>query len=506
MKKWMSMMLAVLLCFTMACGALAEDPVSTKDSMTIVIDREPVSLDPVDVFVNVKSMIDNCIYDTLLKVDTEGNVVANLAESWTKVDDLTWQFTLREGVYFHDGTPLQPSDVLYSLRRVQESSVTAQKASFLDLDNSSYEGNVITLKLVEPYAFVEAQLSNPQFAIVSEAIVTAAGEEYGREPIGTGPYKFVSWTAGDRIEVTRNDDYWGHKSILKDLTFRVITESASRTIELESGGVDLVLAISTNDAERIAENPDTKMLSRSSNSLRYIGLNCSKPELSDVRVRQALFHATDTEVLREILYGLTTSGPATSCVPEGMIGINNDLTPYEYDPQKARDLLAEAGYADGLEIEFMYLANSTNNMLAELLQAMWGEVGVTLVLQPMESGALSTALNKGEHMICSAGTTFSLGEAGEGLYNMFSLESQGSSANRTYLTDTAVDELLQKIVVTSDAQERAQMVYDVQALIHAQAPMIYLASQYTNAGARANLEGFNLGMHTNYDFTTCYFK
>ncbi len=190
-----------------------------------------------------------------------------------------------------------------------------------------------------------------------------------------------------------------------------------------------------------------------------------------MRVRQALFHATDTEVLREILYGLTTSGPATSCVPEGMIGINNDLTPYEYDPQKARDLLAEAGYADGLEIEFMYLANSTNNMLAELLQAMWGEVGVTLVLQPMESGALSTALNKGEHMICSAGTTFSLGEAGEGLYNMFSLESQGSSANRTYLTDTAVDELLQKIVVTSDAQERAQMVYDVQALIHAQAPM-----------------------------------
>lgn len=506
MKRLLSVVLAIALLMTMSVAAMAETPVSSKDSMVVVLDREPVSLDPVDVFVNVKSMIDGNVYDTLLETDNEGNTVPGLAESWEQVDELTWKFTLREGVKFHNGDPLTAQDVLFSLKRVKESSVTRAKGAFMDLENSYAEGNVIILKLTKPYAFVEAQLAYPQFSIVSEKAVTEGGDQYGRNPVGTGPYRFVSWTAGDRIELTRNDEYWGNKSILKDLTFRIITESASRTIELESGGVDLVLAISSNDAARIAENPDTELVTRSSNSLRYVGFNCQKEGLSDVRVRQALNHATDVAVLREILYGLQTSGEAVSMVPEGMKGLNKDLTPYEYNPEKAKQLLTEAGYADGLEIEFMYLANSTNNMLAELLQALWGEVGVTLVLQPTESGALSSSLNKGEHMMCSAGTTFALGEAGDGLNNMFSIASQGSSANRTYLTNEVIDQMLQTIVVTPNSDERAQMVYDVQTLIHDEAPMIYLASQYNIIGASTKLKGFTPHGNSMHDYTTCYFE
>lgn len=506
MKKLMSVVLAVGMIVMLCTGALAEDPVSTKDSMVIVLDREPVSLDPVDVYVAVKSLVDSCVYDTLLDVDSDGNTIPGLAQSWEQVDELTWKFTLREGVTFHNGDPLTTQDVLFSLQRVKDSSVTKAKGAFMDLEHSYAEGNDIYLKLTKPYAFVEAQLAYPQFSIVSEAAVTAAGDSYGREPIGTGPYSFVSWTAGDRITLTRNDAYWGHKSILKELVFRIITESASRTIELESGGVDLVLGISANDAARIDENADTELVTRSSNSIRYVGFNCQKGALTDVRVRQALNYATDTTALREILYGLKTSGPAFSPVPEGMKGLNEDMPQYTYDPEKAKALLAEAGYADGLEVEFMYLANSTNNMLAELLQALWGEVGVTLVLQPTESGALSSALNKGEHMICCAGTTFTLGEAGEGLNSMFSIASQGSSANRTYLTDEAIDEMLKKIVVTPNSDERAEMVYEVQELIHEQAPMIYLASQYQIIGRSARLQGFVPFSNSVHDFTYCYFN
>jgi len=506
MKRLLSVVLAIAMLVTMSAAALAQAPVSSKDNMVIVLDREPVSLDPVDVFVNVKSLVDSCVYDTLLEIDNEGNTVPSLAKSWEQVDELTWKFTLREDVKFHNGDPLTAQDVLFSLKRVKESSVTKAKGAFMDIENSFAEGNVVTLKLTKPYAFVEAQLAYPQFSIVSEKAVTEGGDQYGRNPIGTGAYRFVSWTAGDRIELTRNDEYWGNKSILKDLTFRIITESASRTIELESGGVDLVLSISSNDADRIDENPDTELVTRSSNSLRYVGFNCQKEGLSDVRVRQALNHATDVAVLREILYGLKTSGEAVSMVPEGMKGQNTELPAYEYNPEKAKQLLAEAGYADGLEIEFMYLANSTNNMLAELLQALWGEVGVTLVLQPTESGALSSALNKGEHMMCSAGTTYTLGEAGEGLNSMFSIASQGASANRTYLTNETIDQMLQTIVVTPNSDERAQMVYDVQKLIHEQAPMIYLASQYSVIGASAKLKGFTPHGNSIHDFTTCYFE
>ena len=495
-----------ILFLTLALILVSVLGMAEKDTLTVVLDREPVSFDPVDVFVNVKSMIDNCIYDTLIKIDNDGHAVPGLAESWEQVDDTTWKLTLREGVKFHNGKDLTAEDVLYSLGRVKESSVTAAKAAFIDLENTTFEGNVITLKLSQPYAFVEAQLGNPQFAIVCKEVVENTEGAYGREPVGSGPWKFVSWTAGDRIELTRNDEYWGEKAKLTNLVFRIITESASRTIELESGGVDIVLSISTNDAARIDENPDTVMVSRSSNSLRYLGFNCDKPELSDVRVRKALAHATDTAILREILYGLNTSGPALSCVPEGMIGQNMDLVPYEYNPEKAKELLKEAGYENGLEIEFMYLANSTNNMLAELLQQLWGEVGVTLVLQPTESGALSTALNKGEHMLCSAGTTATLGEAGELLNNMFSLASKGSSSNRTNLTNEAVDALLQKVIVTPNAEERAKLVYEVQALVHEDCPMIYLCSQYSNMGLRSDVKGFVPHQNSMHNFGTVYFE
>ncbi len=485
-------------------GASAQT--STKDTLIMGVDREPVSLDPADVLTNVKQMIENGIYDTLLTFDADMTIQPRLAESWEKVDELTWKFNLRQGVKFHNGDELKASDVLFSFRRAGESAVAARAVMMFDLAASEAPDDyTFILKTKEPYAYTEAQLCDRMLSVLSEAAVSAMGQDHARNPVGTGPYVFGSWVAGDNITIHRNDNYWGEKSILKTLVFRIITESASRTIDLESGGLDLTLALPQNDAERIAANPDMQLLVHTYNAVRYIGFNCAQPKLQDKRVRQALNYATDTKTIRAVVYGENTSGEMLSPVPAELPGFNPDLVQYEYNVDKAKALLKEAG-VENLELEFMYLANSANNMLAAMLQQMWGEVGVTLVLKPTESGALSTALNKGEHEICSAGTTNALGEAGAGLYNFFNTKTQFTSGNRTNLSVPEIDALLDKIQVTTDTAEREKMVYDAQVLIHEEAPMIYLSYQYAILGASAKLKGLTLTPTSMYDFTKVYFE
>lgn len=508
MKKFKIFFLTWVFCVVPCAVLLGAETVSMKDTLTFAIDREPLSLDPVDPTVNVKGMIQSCVYDRLLTFDQNLIPTPCLAESWKQLDDLTWRFNLRRGVKFHDGSEFTSRDVLFSLRRLTaKGSAAAKYVRPFDLEHSTCPDDyTFLLKLRHPYAFVEARLCSSYLCILSEKAVLATGSDHARHPVGTGPYKFVSWTAGDRIELTRNDDYWGDRSILKNIIIRVITESASRTIELESGGVDMTLSLPNNDAKRIAENPDLVASVHPSSSLRYIGFNCDKDVFKDVRVRQALTYATDVPTLRSILYGEETSGEAFGPVPTNLKGSNRSALLYRYNPEKAKQLLREAGYENGITVEFMYLANSTNNMLAELLQQMWGELKITLKLKPTESGALTTALNKGQQEICSAGTTYSLGEAGEGLYLMFHSSSKGSSSDRTNLSDPEVDKLLDKIIVTADSAQRAALVMEAQTVIAKLAPMICLSNQYSIIGASKNLVGLRPAGIGEYDFTHCYFR
>jgi peptide/nickel transport system substrate-binding protein len=482
------------------------EKVSSKDTMIVAIDREPASMDPAGNTVSMKRLMENAIYDTLLKFDSELTPTAALAESWEQLDDLTWQFNLREGVLFHNGEEMKASDVVYSFKRLEDHATSAPNVAKLDLDAlEAKDDYTVILKTTEPYAFLEALLCNQGMSIVNENVVSAAGENYGREPIGTGPFKFVSWAAGDNIVIERNDDYWGDVALLKTITFRIITEAASRTIDLESGGVDMNLLVSATDADRIDSSPDTQLFRNTTTNIRYIAFNTQKDVFKDKLVRQAFYHATDVDIIREVVYTSNYSAPAISPVGPGLPGRNENLEPYTYDIEKAKQLLADAGYPNGVEVEFMYLANSQNNMLAEMLMDMWKDAGITLVLKPTESATLTSALNAGEHEMCSAGTSFQLVDPGDGLYRFFHTDNMNASTSRSKLSNPDIDALLDQIIVTTDAEKRNQMVKDVQVLIHEEAPFIYLAHPMGLVGASSNLRGFNTVVTSMYDFNYVYF-
>lgn len=487
--------------------AAADEKVSSKDTLIVAFDREPATLDPLGNNVDVKRMIEGSIFDTLLEFDENMKPVPCLAESWEQVDELTWKFNLRKDVKFHNGDPLTSKDVKFSFLRVNNGTLGNEAAS--QFDPNGYEtpdDYTFILKTLEPWAFTEAQVCSEALSIVPEKVVTEMGDDaFGRAPVGSGAYKFVSWTAGDNITVERNDEYWRDKSILKTIKFRIITEAASRTIDLESGGVDITLGLPATDAERIEENPDTQLIVSTGATDRYIAFNCQKDIFKDKRVRQALNYATDKESIRVVCYGENTSEAMDSVVPSTLPGHISSLKQYDYDIEKAKELLKEAGMENGFEVEFMYLANSTNNMLAELLQQMWSQIGVTLILKPTESGALTTSLNKGEQELCCAGTGYSLFEAGAGLYNMFHTERMYSGSARSNLSSPEVDKVLNEINITSDAEKRAELVGQAQELIHEESPFIYIAFTKKIIGAGSKVRGFVPTPTAMYDFRTVYF-
>lgn len=484
-----------------------EETVSEKDTINIAVDREPATLNPGGVMSNVSEIIMMNTLDTLLKFDETAMPQPNLATEWKAIDDLNWEFKLRDDVYFTNGEHLTAKDVVYSLNRLATTTTGASALNHIDLSGvTAVDDYTVNIKTTAPYAFLEAQMCQAVMCIVNEKAITEMGEDaHGRAPVGTGAYMVSDWVAGESITLSRNENYWGEAAPLKTVVLKIMTEGTSRTMNLETGDIDLNCRLQTTDIDRIDASEETYVLAGPQNTLRYICLNTSVEPLNNVDVRKALFHATDTEIIRETIYGVKSSQPSTGPVPPTFQGKNNDLVPYEYNPEKAKELLKAAGFENGFEVSFIYLANTTNNMFAEMLQAMWAEVGVTLVLEPTESGTLSTMLNSGDYQVGTAATDMKMCDAGEGLYSFFHSSSRGSSTDRTWLNDPDVDAILDEIVTTLDADKRAELVYEAQAMIHDLCPMIYICHPWRVYGVQSDVRGLTVLPYDMENYSNLYF-
>ena len=531
MNKFMTRLLAVILILAMAitgCSAPAEpeetnngtgesetvapenttgddEAVSSKDTLTVGLDREPGSLDPGDS--TPSWMIHYNVSSRLITYDDDTVIQPDLAESWEQTDDVTWVFHLRQGVKFHNGEELKASDVVFSFDRLYDMpSASGAMTEIVRESIAAPDDYTFTFQTKRPYAFIESQLAsnqNPLYILNRKAVESVEQNVYSHAPVGTGPYKFESWTEGDSIVLTRNDDYFGEPAKLKTIVLRIINESSSRTIDLESGGIDLATQVSANDIDRLKENENTDVYTSTGSTIRCIAFNCEDELFKDVKVRKAFNHATDVATVRDICY--PASAPAVSPVAPNLLGRNTDLVQYEYDPAKAKELLAEAGYPNGVEVSFIYLANSTNNMLMELLQQMWGEAGITLKLEPTESATLSSMLNNGQYQMASVNTGTNTLDGGEQMYTLFHSSNIGDSYSRCRLSDPAVDEILDKIMTTTDTEERGALTYKAQEMVHELAPMIYIAHVYGVTGISSDLRGYNSNVSNMFRYSDFYF-
>src|SRR5690606_37102252 len=298
--------------------------------------------------------------------------------SWTQLDELTYEFKLREGVKFHNGEPFKASDVKFTFERLLDPDTRADAKFLLEVidEVQVIDDYTVRIKTKAPFSPILAHLAHPVAAILNEKAVKEAGDAYGtRVAVGTGPFRLVSWVSQSHLILARFDDYGGEKATVSQLVIRAIPERTVRATELETGNVDIAYDLEPVDRMRLEFDPNIKLFMTESLSASYIGFNVQKPPFDDVRVRQAINYAIDVEPLVDVIYSgqaVQAFGPLSAQV----FGAHTDLESYPYDPQKARELLAEAGYPNGFRTSIWTNDNPLRIQIAEVVQQYLADVGI----------------------------------------------------------------------------------------------------------------------------------
>lgn len=484
-RTLLTILLVALLGLT-ACAS-NEPSAPVKDTLIVGMGADAVSLDPHRSNDQSSSRVRSHIYETLILQTEDLQLVPGLADSWTQIDDLTFEFKLKKDVVFHDGSPFTAADVKFTFERALTSPDIGHIIGSLE---SVEVVDDFTVRLVtkQPFAPMLTHLAHPAASILSEEVVSAAGYEFA-VPVGTGPYKFVEWVIGDKVTLARFDDYHGTKAVIPNVVFRAIPDNSVRTIELETGAIDIAYDIQPSDVNRVGDNADLTLYRDSNLSMNYIGFNMEKKPFDDVRVRQAINYAIDMDsIVKVVLMGV--GAPAFGPIGPNVWGSKQDLEPYGFDVELAKSLLAEAGYPDGFTTTLWTNDNKTRIDIAEIVQNQLGAVGIEVTVEVVEWGKYLTDTAEGKHDMFILGWTTVTADADYGLYALFHSTQVGSPGNRTWFNDARVDELLTVGRTTLDTSARSAAYAEAQQIIRDQAPWIFVNTGENVAGSAKNVVGF----------------
>ncbi len=373
----------------------AEPDVPVKDDITIVIASEPNTLDPQQSGTTFDIEVFSNIFDGLVRLDRNHDVVPSLAESWEISDDnLTYTFVLREGVKFHNGEDFSADDVVFTIERGRESPFLANYYENIG-DVIKVDDYTVEIQLTEPFAPLIRVLAMPLFGILNETAAEAAGDDFEKEPVGTGPYKFVAWDFGNNITLTRNDDYFRGPAAIKDVLFRFIGDSSTSLAALEAGEIDYTYQFPAIAISSIEENPDLSLIREESALLHMIFVNNNQEPFDNPAVRQAISYALERSEILEVAAegeGVVTDIPVNSST----FGYTENIEGYSQDIDRAAELLADAGYPDGFSASII-ASDDDDRKIAEVAQFQLARVGIEIEIDMMEIGAAIEDMMSGNY-------------------------------------------------------------------------------------------------------------
>lgn len=476
-----------------------------KDTLVIGNYAEPTVLDPCNQNMVPAGLVNVQIYDGLVRQDNEtGEIVPSLAKSWEYVDDYTIRFHLRDDVYFHDGSKMTAEDVKFTFDR--GATCTQKSMIFEPFDTAKtkiIDEYTIELGTKDVFPAALSYLTNNATLIVSKSAVEAAGSDdaYGRNPVGTGAYKFVDWIAGDRVILERNEEYWGELPEFKNLIIRTIADDTTRALALESGEVDIAYNLAPAQVEMLESSDTVEVLTAPSYTTQYCGLNFAYEPLSDKRVRQALRYAVDMDTISEIAFasGLPADGPVTpalSCyVPAG------EDQQYEQNIEKAKELMKEAGYENGFDLELSCNESQPRISMAQMLANAWKEIGVNTEVRSLEFSAQLDEVYSGEAQAFLLGFVAG-GNDGEFYRAMFQTGNDGASWININIPE--INELFDLASKEMDADKRSEYYHELQTMLRDEMPWLWVRFADNIWGMSKDLTGLDLDpeWYSEYRFIT----
>ena len=466
-------------------AAMAAPMALSAQELRVGFSADALSLDPANHRNRETETIIRNMFDGILTRDADMNVVSELAESWSAIDPTTYEFKLRSGTTFHDGSPLTAEDIKFSIDRLTNENAmggqTSPRQSLLSpvTDVEVLDDLTFRIKLETPWPILPAML--PFQEMVSKAHVEAVGDAAMADNVnGTGPFKLVEWRKGQSVIMERFDGYYGGASdiapvgpaCVERVIFQVIPENASRVAALLAGEVHIIDKLPTHMVGQVEANPDTTVMAVNGTRTSYVALNNQSGPFADIRVRHALAHALDRQlVVDKILDG--NASLTNGILSPDAFGKNADLPAYDYDIDKAKALLTEAGYPDGLDVTLD--VDGANKEIAEAISAVVAQAGFRIGVTVGEGSTLTTRYRtKGEpidgQMWLTSWGNGSLDPVG--IFNP--THRTNDRGNSSGYSNPEVDALLDAANAETDRAKRAQMYADAEAIVNRDLPKLYL--------------------------------
>jgi len=469
---------------------------AASDRLTILQTEPPRSMDPADHTATYTAAVLAPMYEGLTQFDATFATVPCLATAWhANAEGTEWRFTLRPDVAFHDGAVMDAAAVAASFQRhIDPKQGMASSGRFRSAIASvtAADAQTVVFALKAPYPALLRLLATNNAAIVSPAAT-----ELARKAVGTGPYRFVEWSSGDYVAQASNPNYWGAKAAIPTLRWTWSSEAAVMNMAVRTGEADIVNPLPPAFAGPLKSARGVSLLEGEGSAVFWLALNTQFKPLDDVRVRQALNWATDRAgLVRTLYYGFGT--PADSPLPPVSPFHDAAAGLYGFDPAKARALLKEAGHPDG--ITFNVAVQEPQANLAEALQGMWAQSGITLDVQRMESGVWTQAAfgspeQKAERKTASALASWSTGFIDPDLQfrPLYATDSWApKGANLGFYSNPKLDALLDRAGTMLDAGQRRPLYAEAQRIVQEDAPMVLLYVARDLAAVRSDVSGVTL--------------
>ena len=455
------------------------------------------------------------IFDRLVDVEvgTDGNskIVPSLAESWDISDDgLEYTFHLRQGVKFHNGNDFTAEDVAYTFHRMLtvEGGVNTEFIDQIKGADELLAGETDTLEgvevvddytikvtLKEPFAGFLASISSPGVSIYDSEATEAAGDQFGMDPavtVGTGPFEFSSWSFNNQLVLTRNEDYWKGASGLPGVVIKIIPDTETQSMMFESGELDILdLDYAADSVDRFTETYPDQIVQGPRVGIVYFTMNFNKEPFQDVRVRKAVQMSIDRQAILDALYG-GRGQVEQGIFPHGLIGFNPDQEEIKYDPEAAKALLAEAGYADGFDMEIAAdsSASDTMTMALEIVSDQLAEVGIRAEIKNYDESTWLETRKSGELGSFMSTWSADYNDPDNFIYTFFGNEEKTRIRSINYPDTEVMERVAKARTIVNEDERLAEYKALEEKIIHEDAAWVPMFSRLHLFAVSKRVQGF----------------